>query len=624
MTDTSPEKITMKGCHSSSYNPAAKDKGDDLGSQSCAYCSHSKRLLPSDIDILSKEDPELFDRQLHSIIENIFNCAPPSIANTVFDWFVNLAFSPGKQTKLLREAIKKSLDLGNYQLGICCNLNPEPCTTPLPQDRRFEDEGWKHWPYNIYQQSFLLTQDWWTEATRSVRGVSQHHSELFPFLVRQYLDAFSPLNFPWTNPVVIKSTQQEMGENYIRGAQNFIEDVTRFINGEPPVGAEKYQVGVNIATTKGKVIYQNRLIELIQYSPVTETAYKDPILIVPAWIMKYYILDLSPQNSLVRYLIEQGHTVFIISWKNPESDDANLGLEDYLNMGIMESLDVISKLVPDQKINAAGYCLGGTLLAIAAAKLARDKDERLRTVTLFAAQVDFEEAGELLFFIDEVQLAYLEDTMSQKGYLEASRMAGTFYMLRSYDLIWSRIVEEYLLGKREEMIDLMAWNADATRMPYKMQSEYLRLLFLNNDLSAGRFEIDSEPITLADINVPLFVVSTQKDHVSPWESVYKIHLFVDTDITFVLTSGGHNAGIVSEPGHPHRNFQIMTHKKDETHLSHEEWGEKAEQHEGSWWPSWHEWLIKGSGKKSKPPAMGNAKLALNPLRDAPGKYVLMR
>lgn len=591
---------------------------------SCAYCAHSKKLPPVAIDILSEGDSDLFDRQLHSVIERLFYFSPPSIANTVFDWYVNLVFSPEKQLKLLRSANEKNLKLWNYQTRACCNLSCEPCTTPLPQDRRFDGEEWKSWPYNIYQQTFLLTQDWWMEATNSIRGVTQHHSELLPFLTRQYLDVFSPLNFPWTNPVVIKATQQESGLNYVRGAQNFIEDLTRTIHGEPPVGTEQYQVGVNVATTKGKVIYQNRLIELIQYSPMTETVYKEPILIVPAWIMKYYILDLSPQNSLVRYLVDQGHTVFMISWKNPDTDDAELGLEDYLNLGIIASLDVISKLIPEQKINAAGYCLGGTLLTIAAAKLARDKDDRLGSVTLFAAQVDFEEAGELLFFIDEAQLAYLEDMMAQKGFLEASRMAGTFYMLRSYDLIWSRAVEQYLLGKREEMIDLMAWNADATRMPYKMQSEYLRRLFLNNDLSSGRFVVGSEPITLGDINTPLFVVSTEKDHVSPWESVYKIHLFVDADITFVLTSGGHNAGIVSELGHPHRNFQKMIHKKHETHLSHEEWRDKAEPYEGSWWPSWHKWLVERSSGKSKPLAMGNAKIGIKPLRDAPGKYVLMR
>ncbi len=617
-------EVKLKKAVSCNHMPMGKKDSITSKPHSCAYCSHSKKLPPSASDFLGEGDVELFDRQLHSLIERTFFFAPPSIATTVFDWYVNLVFSPEKQLKLLHSANEKFLKLGNYQVGTCCNLSSEPCTTPLPQDRRFDDEDWKRSPYNIYQQSFLLTQDWWTEATSSIRGVTQHHSELLPFLVRQYLDIFSPLNFPWTNPVVIRATQQENGLNFVRGAHNFIEDLSRNIRGEPPVGAEKYQVGVNIATTKGKVIYQNRLIELIQYSPTTKTVYKEPILIVPAWIMKYYILDLSPQNSLIKYLVDQGHTVFMISWKNPEVGDAELGIEEYLNLGVLASLDVISKLLPEQKINAAGYCLGGTLLTIAAAKLAKDKDERLGSVTLFAAQVDFEEAGELLFFIDEVQLAYLEDMMSQKGYLEASRMAGTFYMLRSYDLIWSRAVEQYLLGKREGMIDLMAWNADATRMPYKMHSEYLRRLFLNNELSNGRFNVGSEPIALDDISIPLFVVSTQKDHVSPWESVYKIHLFVDADITFVLTSGGHNAGIVSEPGHPHRNFQKMTHKKHETHLSHDEWREKAESDEGSWWPSWHKWLVEQSSGKSKPPGMGNAKIGIKPLRDAPGKYVLMR
>lgn len=592
--------------------------------QSCAYSGPSKRLTPLSISILEKERAELVDRKIHSTIFNLFNFAPPSLANTIFDWYVNLALSPGKQAELLGSAIEKSITLWKYNVRSCCDMELQPCAIPLPQDKRFDDEEWKVWPYNVYQQAFLLTQDWFIESTQKVRGVSQHHSELLPFLVRQYLDIFCPLNFPWTNPTIMQTTQQEQGRNYLRGAKNFIEDLTTNLKGEPLIGTENYQVGSDVAATKGKVIYQNRLIELIQYSPTTKTVYKEPILIIPAWIMKYYILDLSPHNSLVNYLVHQGHTVFMISWKNPDASDAELGLEDYLTLGIMESLEVISNLIPQQKINAAGYCLGGTLLAIAAAKLARDGDNRLNSITLFAAQVDFEEAGELLFFIDEAQLVYLEDLMSQKGYLEASRMAGTFYMLRSYDLIWSRLIQEYFLGNREEMTDLMAWNADATRMPYKMHSEYLRSLFLNNDLSGGQLVMSGQRITLADINTPLFVVSTQKDHVSPWESVYKIHLFVDADITFVLASGGHNAGIVSEPGHPHHHFQLKTHKKDDIHPSREVWQKEAKQYDGSWWPSWHEWLVEKSNGMTKPPTMGNIKKGYVPLRNAPGEYVLMK
>lgn len=591
---------------------------------SCAYCGIRKRLAPSYLQYFDQESIEELDQKFHSILSKFFVFSPPSIANTLFDWYTNLALSPGKQLSLRVSALDKLLKLYNYQTCLACNVKPEVCVTPSSHDKRFDDEAWKTWPYDLYHQSFLLMQEWWTESTRDIRGVSQHHSTLLPFLLRQYLDFFSPVNFPLTNPVVIKKTQQELGHNLIRGIQNLIDDIDRNIRDLPPLGLEKFKVGVKVATTKGKVIYQNKLIELIQYAPVTAEVHKEPVLITPAWIMKYYILDLSPHNSLVKYFVEAGHTVFMISWKNPDARDANLGLEDYMMMGIMESLDVIAKLFPDQKVNAAGYCLGGTLLAIAAAKMARDKDDRLNTVTIFAGQVDFEEAGELLFFIDEAQLSYLEDTMAQKGYLEASKMAGAFYMLRSRDLIWSRSVEEYLLGHREEMTDLMAWNADATRMPYRMHSEYLRRLFLNNDLSAGRFVIGSEPITLADIRVPLFVVSTERDHVCPWESVYKIHLFVDSSVTFVLASGGHNVGIVSEPGHPEHHFRIKTHKSFETHLAQDEWKRVAKQKKGSWWPAWNQWLVDKSKGMVEAPPMGNPKARIKPLREAPGKYVLMK
>jgi polyhydroxyalkanoate synthase len=602
------------------------DRGERVVSdrESCAHCSPSKRVPPFLEEKTENSITEDIDRKLHAFISNHFYMSPPSIANTTFDWFVNLYFSPGRQSDLVANAIENATKLLDYHYCVLCNLKPEPCTIPLPQDRRFDAPEWNSWPFNVYQQTFLLTQDWWNEATSNVRGVTQHHKEVLPFLTRQVLDAYSPLNFPWTNPVVINATNKMNGENFLHGLQNYKEDLERYLMKKPPLGAEQFKVGVNLATTKGEVIYQNRLIELIQYSPETSDVYAEPILIVPAWIMKYYILDLSPQNSLVKYLVEQGHTVFMISWKNPDANDAALGLEDYLDLGIMASLNAVSKIIPEQKINAAGYCLGGTLLAIAAAKLARQKTPLLNTVTLFASQIDFEEAGELLFFVDEAQLTYLEDMMSEKGYLEASKMAGTFYMLRSYDLVWSKAVEYYQLGNRDEMIDLMAWNADTTRMPYKMHSQYLRSLFLNNDLSGGRFTVNSIPVSLEDIKLPLFAVSTIKDHVSPWESVYKIHLFTDTDVTFVLTSGGHNAGIVSEPGHPHRTFQIQTHKRDEIHLSHDEWREKAPMHEGSWWPSWHTWLSEKSKGKTKPPSMGNTKKGLKPLRNAPGEYVLMK
>lgn len=563
-----------------------------------------------------------FDREFHARLGKFWALSPASMAGAYFDWLTHLALSPGKQLELMESALRKNTSLFDYAFWTTGGVQAECCTEPQPQDQRFEDKGWQTWPYNIYQQSFLLTNEWWKEATSTVEGVSQHHSAVLPFLTRQYLDMWSPLNFPFTNPQVVQATVHFKGMNLVKGAKNFAEDMTRSIKKEPPVGMEKFKVGKNLAITQGKVIYQNRLIELIQYSPLTEDVYAEPILIVPAWIMKYYILDLSAHNSLVKYLVEKNHTVFMISWKNPDSKDRDLSFEDYANLGIMDALKAISEILPKKKVHGVGYCLGGTLLSIAAAAMARDHVNRLKSITLLASQVDYEDAGELLLFIDESQISFIEDVMWDKGYLDSSRMAGTFDMLRSHDLIWSRRIERYLLGKRLDFTDLMAWVADRTRMPYKMHSEYLRNLFLHNSLTNGKFIIGGRPIALDDIKVPLFAVGTQKDHISPWKSVYKIHLFVDSDITFLLTNGGHNAGIVSEPGHLNRSYQVSRHKKGENQLFPEEWVENTPQHKGSWWPAWEEWISEHSTTKVLPPPMGNPEKGYKVLRDAPGLYVL--
>lgn len=371
------------------------------------------------------------------------------------------------------------------------------------------------------------------------------------------------------------------------------------------------------------MVWRSHLIELIQYAPQTDKVAPEPILIVPAWIMKYYILDLSPHNSLVRYLVEQGFTVFMISWRNPDANDRDLGMADYL-AAIDGALDEIGRILPDQQVHGVGYCLGGTLLSAKAAQMARDGDERLKTLTLFATQTDFEDPGELQLFISDSEVSFLEHMMWDQGYLDTRQMAGAFQLLRSRDLIWSRYVHEYLMGRRQPMFDLMAWNADATRMPYKMHSEYLRQIFLNNELAQGQYKIGGRPAAISDIRVPVFCVSTTADHVAPWQSVYKLHLLADTDITFVLTSGGHNAGIVSEPGHEGRSYQIAETLEDAPYLAADAWRERTPIMDGSWWPELADWLKERSGQMTLPPDVGSAATANRPMSDAPGSYVFQR
>jgi polyhydroxyalkanoate synthase len=321
------------------------------------------------------------------------------------------------------------------------------------------------------------------------------------------------------------------GGNFVSGLHNWIEDWQALLAGGKLRSDRQFVVGKDVAVTPGKVIYRNELIELIQYEPTTQTVRPEPVLIVPAWIMKYYILDLSPRNSLVRFLVENGFTVFMISWKNPTPDYRNFSLEDYRQLGIDAAIGTINEIMPGRAIHAAGYCLGGTLLSIAAARLGRERPNCLPSVTVLAAQMDFTEAGELTLFINESQVAFLEDVMWRKGFLGTSQMAGAFQMLRTNDLLWSRVIRDYLVGERAAPSDLMSWNADATRMPYRMHSEYLRQLFLNNDLAEGRYQVEGKPIALSDLHKPMFVVGTQRDHVAPWKSTYKVHFLANADIT---------------------------------------------------------------------------------------------
>ncbi len=455
---------------------------------------------------------DIVDRSSHaSLARFTAGLSPAALAEAYLDWAAHLAFAPGKRMQLADKAARKSMRFANYALR--CMLKGgtphAPCIEPLPQDRRFADEAWQRWPYSFIHQAFLLQQQWWYNATTGIRGVTQQHENVVEFTTRQLLDMVSPANFLPTNPELLRMTLAKGGMNLVQGMQNLIEDWDRANSGRKPVGTEAFKVGVNVAVTPGKVVYRNRLIELIQYAPTTEKVRPEPVLIVPAWIMKYYILDLSPENSLVKYLTAQGFTVFMISWKNPTEQDRDLSLEDYRNLGVMAAVDAIGAIVPQAKIHATGYCIGGTLLSIAAAAMAGAGDDRLKTVTLFAAQTDFTEAGELMLFINESQIAFLEDLMWEQGFLDTKQMAGAFQIAALQRSRSGRAwCANICWASARPMSDLMAWNADATRLPYKMHSQYLRKLFLNNDLAEGHYKIDGRSLALSDIHIPIFAVGT--------------------------------------------------------------------------------------------------------------------
>ena len=563
------------------------------------------------------------DRLLHATMGKFTGgLSPAALSSAWLDWAMHLAISPSKQAEIVEMGVRQWERLGHLlmhaQDGSC-----EHCIEPLPQDPRFRDPAWDQWPYSVVYQSFLLGQQWLSISMRGVRGVTKHHEQVMDYTTRQAMDYFSPSNFPFSNPEVMKVIQETNGENLARGFRNWQEDMERTILGAPPAGAENYVVGKNLAVTPGKVVLRNELIELIQYTPTTTRVHAEPVLMVPAWIMKYYILDLSPQNSLVKYLVDKGHTVFMISWKNPGPEDRNLSMDDYLRHGVMAAVDAVAKIVPKRKMHALGYCLGGTLLSMAAAAMARDGDKRLASMTLLAAQTDFTEPGELALFIDDSQVTFLEDQMWEKGFLDSTQMSGAFQLLRSVDLVWSSLVKQYLKGDRTPVNDLMSWNADGTRMPYRMHTQYLRSLFLQNDLATGRFKVWGKPVALPDIDVPIFCVGTVTDHVAPWKSVYKLHLLTHAELTFALTTGGHNVGVVNPPSpESKRRFKLRTRPQGSDYLDPEAFEQTAKEHPGSWWTAWEGWLSAKSSGKVAPPKPGGT--AFTPIGEAPGKYVLIR
>ena len=582
------------------------------------------RVVPSVVDLLDVPAtgadrmsalPERAEQLSGGLDTSVFT-------NAWADYWAKLLNSPARQAALVQQVMELANDtLAFAQRAAAQAVSPHEGAAVA--DPRYADPAWAQYPFNLLARAHQNFTAYAHEATRDVPGLDAKNRALVDFSLRLMGDATSPANNLATNPQLLAQTIAENGANLQRGWQHLLEDMDRQQKGLPAAGTEQFVVGEHVACTPGQVVYRNALIELIQYSPTTPKVHRAPVLIVPAWIMKYYVLDLSAKNSLVRWLVAQGHTVFCVSWKNPTPEDRDLGMDDYVKLGLEGALDAVGSIVPGTPVQAVGYCIGGTLLAIGAAALAARGDQRIGSLSLFAAQTDFSEPGELSLFISPGQLAMLDAQMYRQGVLESSQMGGAFQLLRPQELIFQPAVNAYLKGQRDGMVDLMAWNADGTRMPWKMHSEYLHRLYLHNELANHRFPVAGKTVTLNDVRAPAFVVGTETDHVAPWKSVYKAdRLLGSVSMTFLLTSGGHNAGIVSGPVHPKRHHRVRERKAGEPQLTPGEWMATMEKQPGSWWPVWERWLAAHGGPMVKPPKMGSA--AYPVVCPAPGTYVLQR
>jgi polyhydroxyalkanoate synthase len=496
---------------------------------------------------------------------------------------------------------------------------PGPVIEEPKGDRRFKDEAWReNEVFDFIRQSYLLAARYFTSAVNSADGLDPKTAQKVDFYTRQFVDAMSPANFVLTNPEVLRRTAETGGTNLLKGLSNLLADLERG-KGRLRIRMTddtKFKVGENIAVTPGKVIYQNELMQLIQYNPSTETVLKRPLVIFPPWINKFYILDLRPKNSFIRWAVEQGHTVFVCSWVNPDARLAQKGFDDYMKEGVLAALDAIEQATGERAVNAIGYCLGGTLLATTLAHMAAKRDGRIKSATYFVTLVDFEQPGELGVFIDEEQLKALEEKMNKRGYLDGSEMATTFNMLRANDLIWSFVVNNYLLGQDPFPFDLLYWNDDSTRMPARMHSFYLRRMYQQNDLvKPGAIELLGTKIDLRKIKVPSYLISTREDHIAPWKSTYRATQIYSGPVRFVLAASGHIAGVVNPPDSGKYSHWV----NEELPPDPDEWLKGATELAGSWWPDWQRWVT--SLDKTMVPARAPGTGKLPVIEDAPGSYV---
>jgi polyhydroxyalkanoate synthase len=538
-----------------------------------------------------------------------------------FDLMTKMMSDPARVAGAQIDLFKQTMDVWQKTAERMFMPRGSDAGAAAPNDKRFRHPDWsENAVFSFVKDSYLVAANSILSQVREVKGMDDAAARKVEFYTRQYVDAISPSNFVTTNPEVLTATLESGGQNLLRGLENLLSDLERG-DGKLSIkmtDMKAFRLGENIASSPGKVVYQNELMQLIQYMPSTAEVRSRPLLIVPPWINKFYVLDLQPKNSFIKWAVDQGHTVFVISWVNPDEKLAAKGFEDYMLEGPLAALDAIKAATGESRVNAVGYCLGGTLLASTTAYLAAKGDDRIASATYFVTLVDFTEVGDMAVFIDEEQLAALERRMRERGYLEAQDMAASFNMLRANDLIWSFVVSNYLLGKEQLPFDLLFWNSDSTRMPAAMHSFYLRKMYHENLLAKpGGVSLAGTPINLAKITTPSFILSTKEDHIAPWKSTYAATHLYDAPIKFVLSASGHMAGVISAPGSKYGHWT-----NDNLPSSPDEWFAGATAHKGSWWPVWDEWITGFDSKRvpARQPGAGGLKI----MEDAPGSYVRVR
>ena len=525
---------------------------------------------------------------------------------------------PAKLLDANAKLMQGYMDLWGRSVRRALGETVEPVAKPERGDTRFRDEEWSDSQYfDFVKQAYLITSNWVEDVVERTEGLDERTQHKAEFYTKLLTEALSPSNFPLTNPEVVRETLASSGSNLVQGLSHLAEDLEKSDDLLQISQTDKsaFSVGENLAVTPGKVVFQNDVLQLIQYSPSSKTQHKTPLLIVPPWINKYYILDLTAEKSFVKYVVDQGFTTFIVSWVNPDERLAHKTFEDYMREGILEAVSAVIRETGVKKINALGYCVGGTLLASALAYMAATGDERVRSATFLTAQVDFSKAGDLLVFVDDAQLKSLEEMMMEVGYLDSSRMSAVFNLMRARDLIWPYVVNNYMLGKKPPPFDLLYWNADSTRMPAANHNFYLREFYRDNKLAKGELSLGGVKLDLSKITIPVYQMAAREDHIAPAVSVFKGSRLFGGKMRFVLAGSGHIAGVVNPPAKP--KYQHWTGPKKADNL--DDWLEQAEEHPGSWWPNWIKWLSKRSGDMV--PARAPGKGGLGVIEDAPGSYV---